>query len=230
MIKQKGFTIVEMLITLTILMLVLALSYQALSVFLNAASKNRSDFSKAQSTSLVRVKLRSSVRGMLDYYVLNSQGHMRPYFFQNDSVIQYISVTPLIFSTEPEVLVTLQVKESDFGNGKQLKILECKLKDRMPYEQNEVHFPINDNCEVLTDKIYAENIELNVERINGSENFLSLPGFTAVEDALTFHLLPKSISIKLYDSKIEQATEWRFQTKIENKRKYFAMDGFDGNA
>lgn len=230
MIKQKGFTIVEVLITLTILMLVLTLSYQALSVFLSAASKNRSDFSKAQSTSLVRVKLRSSIRGMLDYYALNSQGHMRPYFIENESSIQYISVSPIIFSSEPEVLVTLSVKDEESGEGKKLELLECPLKKRMPYTQDDKLFVTNQNCELLTDKITAEQIEISVQRVGSNDEFENLTGFGQLEDVLTFHLLPSMITIKLFSAHFQEPTEWRFRTKIENKRKYFSMDGFNGNA
>lgn len=228
--NQRGFTIVEVLITLTILMLVLTLSYQSLSVFLNAASKNRSDFSKAQSTSLVRVKLRSSIRGMLDYYTLNSQGHMRPYFIENESAIQYISVSPIIFSNEPEVLVTLSVKDSESGEGKRLELIECPLKDRMPYKQVETVFSTNKSCANLTDKIEAEEIEISVQRVGDNNAFENFKGFGQIEDVLTFHLLPSLIKIKFINSNFEEPTEWRFRTKIENKRKYFSMDGFDGNA
>lgn len=230
MIKaNKGFSLVEVLITLSILTLVLTLSYQSLSVFLNAASKSRGDFNEAQSTSLLRVKLRASIRGMLDYYARNEDGHMRPYFIEMDSAIQYISVSPMVYSEQPEVLVTIKVIETETDENQRLEVWECPLRDQMPFSQGlAIISPNSKKCSLINNKISAETIAISVNRVNNDNSLSTLPGFGQIEDVLTFHLLPQFLTFTFVSS--EREISWRFNTKIENRRKYFNMDGFDGNA
>lgn len=222
--KNLGFTIVEVLITLSILSLVLTLSYQALSVFVSAASKNRSQYVNNQDLLLTRLKLRSSITSLFDYYVPNEQGLKRPYFFQKDNEIQYISLSPMVFFDEPEVLVNLKVTEEN-ANQKKLEVWECPLKTTLPRQLKPEPHPINESCILFSDKLKFDDVRFDVitfdlmqkdAYVNSEQN--------GIDNMTTVHILPQIIKVQFYsgNSKIT----WNFNTKIENKRKYYEMDGF----
>ena len=230
----KGFTLVEVLITLTILTFVLALSYQSLSVFLKAASKNRGHYQVVQSESLLRLKLRSSIRSMLDYYVVAPDGLNQPLFFATDEVIQYVSLSPIIYDRDDEVFVSIMIDNEQ--NKASLVVTECLLSSVMPHRLDEFPYETPQSCLQAIAPIEANAIEFNIQSENKktdtSNNFLmNLPGFGASQDIAqntTKHLLPTSVEVVI--QKANDTATWRFYPQVENLNKYFALDGFKPNA
>ncbi len=215
--RVLGFSVVEVLITLTILMLVLTLSYQSLSTFLGFAVNTRSSFNEKQWESITRIKLKSSFRAMLDYYTVDENGSRTPFFIAEKMKVQYVSSSPMIFSNAPEVLVTLLVKEVS-DEFFELLVLECPLKSVLPYRLSFVPVEKNEQCVQIPKSILAENIQFEVEYSEEQGRF-QMEGFEAQAGISTYlHLLPAKLSIIFEDKNNERS--WLFWTKIENMRKY----------
>ena len=220
MYKQRGMTLVEVLITMTILTLVLALSYQSLSVFLKAAGNSNSLLRDKQQEIITRVALRNSVAGMLDYYVKNDEGLYRPYFYNSASAIQYVSSSPMVFKSSPEVFVFLEKVE--WQRGEKLNIWECPLDAVLPYTQQEFSIKYQ-QCIEVSGGLERGAISLSAELQAAGEVRFSILNPTQTENSETAHLLPKSISILLGGEGEEN--NWTFRTRVENLMKFYQIQG-----
>ncbi len=213
-------TLVEVLITMTILTLVLALSYQSLSVFLKAAANSNSLLGEKQKEILTRVSLRNSVAGMLDYYVKNQEGLYRPYFYHSASKIQYVSSSPMVFKSFQEVFVSIE--KVTVANGEQLNVWECPLSAVLPYIQQE--FVTNsEQCLEVSSGIERVNVSMSTDLEDKGEAVFSILRPTQTENSETAHLLPKSIKIILRDGNVK--TIWNFHTRVENIMKFYEIQG-----
>lgn len=220
MYKQRGMTLVEVLITMTILTLVLALSYQSLSVFLKAAGNSNSLLRDKQQEIITRVALRNSVAGMLDYYVKNDEGLYRPYFYSSASAIQYVSSSPMVFKSSPEVFVFLEKVE--WQRGEKLNIWECPLDAVLPYTQQKFSIKYQ-QCIEVSGGLERGAISLSAELQAAGEVRFSILNPTQTENSETAHLLPKSISILL--SGEGEESNWTFRTRVENLMKFYQIQG-----
>ncbi|MEO2268641.1 prepilin-type N-terminal cleavage/methylation domain-containing protein [Pseudoalteromonas sp. YIC-656] len=222
MMKRNGFTLVEVLITLTILSLVLVLSFQSLSVFLNAASNSKSELSRTQNEVYTRLMLRSSIAGMLDYYVRNQAGLNRPFFYADNQTIQYVSSSPMVFKQSQEVLASLQIKTIDEQLG--LEVTECPLKSVLFYTQPEQPLARHQACRTVSFVAFDGQIEFFTVEPAGKSSTpqFNIPGFE-LEKQLTAHLLPEEIQVRFVKEGKEHI--WTFFSRVENIRKFYQNDG-----
>ncbi len=225
MLKQKGFTLIEALISVTVLAFVLAITYQSLSIFLNVANKSRGNFSTVEQEIMMRLKLRASIRSMFDYYVTSSDDSksIKHYLLSTQTYIRYISLTPIYLNHENEVAVYLSITENE--RGQQLRIEECPLSDILPYTITE-RWQTTENCQITLMPTYYDNITIELENIIAqTEATAHLNSSIINKEVELRHLLPVSITFSFISG--ENIYRWKFIPSIENLSKYLSIQNGD---
>lgn len=219
--SQSGFTLIESIITITLLSLLLGLTYQSMSVFLDAANRSNSRFIQAERNIELRLKLRASIRSMMDYYVKEQGNPDKEHYFKYDtSSLQYISLSSLFFEEQREVVTKLTVENQE--QLTRLVVLECPLTEVLPFTLSS-DWQKSDACREKLFEFSEQRLEFDVQFYGEKTNSIGLNILNPTQAAFapkneTDHLLPKSISLRFTGQ--YSKTTWAFRPKIENRQKY----------
>lgn len=112
--KQRGFTLVELLIAITLLSLVMVTGTFAYFQFASRWDKELGDFQQQAQTAKVVTQLEQVLKGIIPYVVRDKEG--KPTFFFVGSESRLLAVTNNgLISGKPEVFrLVLQQQESHF--------------------------------------------------------------------------------------------------------------------
>ncbi|MCF6457527.1 prepilin-type N-terminal cleavage/methylation domain-containing protein [Pseudoalteromonas sp. MMG024] len=222
--NSKGFTLIETLVTVTVLTLLLGLAYQSMSVFIAATNKSSSRFFEVEQVVELKLKLRASVRSMLDYYVKPDPTKPKElYLYNRDNVLRFVSLSSFFFDDKTEVAIQMAAKNVD--SQVFIEVTECPIAEFLPLslEQN---FLVTENCRQQSYKLPFTSVVFNVALATSSrekQEFDLTRGFAETFKAGSEldHLLPEAIKLQFEG---EQKTEWSFLTVIENRMKY--LEGY----
>lgn len=212
MVKQElrklnqGFTLVEMLISITILAMVMALSFQAFSLYLNTFSRTKSIVSEAESLMVSQFRFRNSISSMRDYYVSHN-GDAALLVNYSDGSLEYVSAYS-ITGYAGDVIVKWYIDtESENDN---LMLIECPLSKVLPLE---LAFEFNnDNC---TKSLFIENGQnFNLSYTQHPEVYAYDDVSQNVELVTRRHLLPQSVTLTY--SRDDESIEFIALTKARN--------------
>lgn len=226
--QNKGFTLIETLVTVTVLALLLGLAYQSVSIFMKATNNSKSRFHKIEQEVELKLNLRASIRSMLDYYVKPDPTKPKQlYLFNDDNVLRYVSLSSFFFDDRIEVTVQLETSKSN--EGSELIITECPLSEFIPLSLEQT-LVVTEKCRqrnyLLDYTSVSFGVELFEEDARESLSLRNAPGITFDSESQIEHLLPKFIKVHLQS---DDSDVWAFRPVIENKSKYLDGHGQDIN-
>jgi len=121
MIKNKGYTLVEVLTAMVIFSLVISIAVSSYRYFFSATgktSKNKDDLALLTKRKIIN----QSIKAMQAYYYRNFEGTNKLFFYGDQNVVSFVSDHPSLLE-EPLVVANLYVTNS----GKDLMYCEQGL-------------------------------------------------------------------------------------------------------
>lgn len=208
--NNNGFTLIEMLISVTILAMVLTLSYQAFGLYLKNFGSTKSLISGAQTNLKTQLKLRYSIASMMDYYVDDGSGETMLLLSTQNNTLRYAS-NYSILGFGNEVVTTLAMNEQQ---PNELVITECDLAQNLILSISQQIEQSSCRSEVLQQPVS----DFTITAIEAKPIITFDDISESYVEAEAQHLLPRAIKV----SYTYQETQYQsvFRTHIRNLPKY----------
>ena len=225
MVKNKGFTLLEVLASAVVMSIVLVLAVTALSQFNQVAGRFGNNFIETKHQVLVLNRLIEVIESALDYYVADDQGKHVLLF---NGTPMRATLASLKAFTEPDTsaLIELRVLQ-DANNTSLVKLvaIEVPLYQNLVYEVNQM--PDFSSGKQVTIFTGAESITLsylgpkNVRQIvapQDDQNFNTLLEWDTKYDGMETGYLPSKIKVEVkWEANLIQS--YIFETKAFNYAK-----------
>lgn len=215
--RQSAFTLVEMLISVSILAMVLTLSYQAFGIYLKSFGSTKSLVSESELAISTDLKLRYSIAAMSDYYVKENDEKVKLYFKHSEDSIEYVS-TYSILGFNADVVTQIAYLRDESSSS--LRVKECPLNKLLLLSYEGISE--SENCKVTDVLSGVESLSIAVEEQKTILTFNDT--LEEYEQSEAMHLLPKNITLSYSVNGIKG--ELYAATKIRNivKLKRYVVD------
>lgn len=135
--KNKGFTLVELLITMAIMSLLMTIAGYSYNQYSQFWHKRLGGFEQKQASVRSKLQLRDTLNAMAPYLVKNEKGNWVYYFLGREEGLTFISYSP-IFSGEGGTSVVRVFKERQSDGLYSLIYEEAPLSSVMLLELDQI--------------------------------------------------------------------------------------------
>lgn len=197
--SNRGFTLIEILISLTILSLTFLVAGNAMSLFINNWEKVSEQLHKNEFLAIDLNGLNNTLKN-IEYYdrYEPSSNAFHPYFYGRNKKMSFITKQP-VFLNKNLSLVELAVVKSE--NGEQLQVSEYDISNDL-------------NLDNLDKPIYS-NIFLTADEIN-----FSYEGFSQVGELTSSEEYKKPELLSSYEARKTGLLPIRINLNLKNNDSY----------
>jgi len=220
--NNRGFTLIEVLVTGMIMTVIVSLSFFAMSLYLNEWETGRMGDTAAVEKYRRLQLLHAAVESIWEYFVTDPAnervGHYYPYFKGKPSSLAFVTTSPA-FTDSLAAAARIRLVEGKGQSGQELVYEEAPLdKAYIRYYDNKINYPVSFRLQLYGQRLrfrYYGRLEFRF--LPQEERFEEIKGWKDTYDGQQRQAVPETI--EMVSATDKNGTVYIFNVKAWNKAK-----------